>query len=412
MIPAPVARSLRGSLTALLLLSLIGLAGCDPLAWELRMQVHAQQQFDKDALHAVFVEQSRVTILPLAPEPGQSALEALTAGEVELGLVENSAAFVPGIRAILPVYKSVLHILIREDFEFRDGPHPMQDVSVHIMNQSTAGLDFVDLIMRRQGMGPDDYSRDSVITPGVTDVIIYFGPVNPDDTSWYLPGYRLLSLADELNPERRFYQEGIGYIAPNLQPLVIPPLTYLLPGNQDELHTLAVDTLLVTRRDVSEPAIYELTRTFLQQKPRFVAIAPQLFSGINESFDPLNLNFPLHSGARRYLHRDEPSALERYAETINMLAYVFFLVMTGLFALARWRAQRKKDRIDHFYSRVLDIRARAGGVPVESLLRELQLVEREAFDSLIGEKLAANESFRIFTDLLAEARAELRAGGP
>lgn len=188
---------------------------------------------------------------------------------------------------------------------------------------------------------------------------------------------------------------------------VIPALTYDLPGNKKALLTVAVDTLLVTRKEVSEATIYKLTQTFLEQKPRFTAIAPHLFSGINESFDPLALNFPLHRGARAYLQRDDPSFIERYAETINLLVYLTFLFISAFLAFTRWRDHRKKDRIDVFYDRVLAIRDEQGKRSTEERLAELQALEREAFSSLIAEKLAANESFRIFTDLLATARTEI-----
>jgi hypothetical protein len=193
-----------------------------------------------------------------------------------------------------------------------------------------------------------------------------------------------------------------------MQPKVIPALTYDLPGNSDALLTVAVDTLLVTRKEVSEAAVYELTKTLLEQKPRFTAIAPHLFAGINDTFDPLTLNFPLHRGARAYLERDNPGFIERYAETINMLVYLTFLLISAFLAFARWREQRKKDRIDTFYHRVLSICDEVPPRPAEQRLAELHAIEREAFDSLISEKLSANESFRIFTDLLATARNDIR----
>ena len=153
--------------------------------------------------------------------------------------------------------------------------------------------------------------------------------------------------------------------------------------------------------------IYELAKTLIEQKPRFVAIAPNLFRDIREDFDPLDLNFPLHVGVRRYLARDEPGLLERYAETINMLVYLAFLILTSLIGFSRWRSHRKKDRIDTFYTRVLAIAERSAVEDHALLGRELDALEREAFESLIAEKLAADESFRIFTEILASTRGKL-----
>ena len=321
--------------------------------------------------------------------------------------MENSAAFVPGARAVLPVYESVLHIAIRDDYQPSKMVSPLQDANFYVANRSVAGTRFVEVVTRRQELAEGQFRVSQDFEEGTTDIIVYFGPINPEHTAWLRPGFSLVSLDNHLNPQREFYRKGIGYLAPNMKPKVIPAYTYDLPGNREALLTVAVDTLLVTHKDVSEATIYELTRTFLEQKPRLTALAPHLFSGINESFDPLDLSFPLHAGARAYLERDDPSFIERYAETINMLVYVSFLLISAFLAFARWREHRKKDRIDVFYQQVMAIRDRIGQIPSAELLEQLEQLEREAFNSLIAEKLAANDSFRIFTDMLVRLRADL-----
>ena len=99
--------------------------------------------------------------------------------------------------------------------------------------------------------------------------------------------------------------------------------------------------------------------------------------------------------------------LERYAESINLLAYLIFLLLSAAVAFTRWRAHAKKDRIDIFYTRALGIEEQADGSNHVDLLSQLRELEQEAFRSLIAEKLAANESFRIFIDLLQRIRADL-----
>ena len=307
------------------------------------------------------------------------------------------------------MYESVLHIAFNYDFSSDLPDKPLMGARFFITNNSAAGRELVQVVTQRQGLKPSDYSIRPTLVPEETDVIVYFGPINPERTDWIPPGFELISLDSEFNPQSQFYQEGIGYTAPNMKPKVIPAMTYELPGNDVALLTVAVDTLLVVRRDVPAPKVYQLTKTLLEQKPRFNAVAPSLFGGINDSFDPLDLNFPLHPGARAYLERDEPGLLERYAETINMLVYVTFLIITSFIAFGRWRNHQKKDRIDVFYQRVFEIRDRADSEPASDLLRELDELEREAFDSLIREKLLADESFRIFTELLGRLRYDLQA---
>lgn len=393
---------------SLLVICVLTLSGCSSADDELRVYPLSYQQMDPEAMEAIFEQRSGVRMRLAKPISGVSALDALARGEVDLTLVENSTPFESGVRAVLPTYKSVLHLLARDGFSLQQGQQSLKGASIYVANDSKAGKTFIELAAQRQHVAADDLHLVSEFVPGETDLIVYFGPITPSNHAWYYPGYRLLSLNDSLAASNRDHLEGIRHLVPQMRVTVIPSRTYDLPGNEGPIASLEVDTLLVTRKAVPEAVIYELTKTLIQQKPRFTAIAPALFSGLTENFDPMDLNFPLHRGARRFLNRDEPSFLERYAETINMLVYLAFLLLTSLVGISRWRAQRKKDRIDTFYTRVLAIRERADGEDSDFLLAELDALEKEAFESLIAEKLAADESFRIFTELLSRARAELK----
>lgn len=394
---------------ALFVIVLFALGGCGEPADKLRMHIPKVGVIDQDIVKPLFEQQSGVGVVMAELPPHVSGLDALLSGQADLALVENSSPFQPGIRAVLPGYKSVLHILVRDGTTINGSPQPLRNRSIYIRNDSPAGKAFIEMAAERQKLTADELNIVSVLEPGKTDIIIYFGPVAPRSPRWFVPGYSLYSMQHD-DVAGAMSARAIGYMLPHVEPEVIPAQTYDLPGNETDVYTLSVDALLATRKDIPERIIYKLTKTVLQEKPRFEAIAPEIFSGISEDFDPLALSFPLHSGARRYLERDEPSTLERYAETINMLAYLLFALLTGVFGLARLHSQRKKDRIDEFYSKIIAIRMRAMSEPHEQLLFELQQLELEAFDSLIAEKLAADESFRIFIELLTRAISELNVG--
>jgi TRAP-type uncharacterized transport system substrate-binding protein len=391
---------------------LVAIAGCELVDKELRFLVAEHRQFSPEQLAEIIEEQTGLEVVQALVEPGRDPIVAIRNREADLALVENSVTFLPGLRAVIPVYESVLHIASDPGYEPIDADFPLLGASFYVANGSVAGRAFVELVIKRQELKLSDIRITGEFVEGETDFIIYFGPIDPGNVNWMRPGYVLASLDNELNPRRKFYEEAISYTAPKLAPKIIPAFTYNLPGNEEPLLSVSVDTLLVTHKDMPEAAIYELTRVLLEQKTRFTAIAPQLFAGINESFDPLDLNFPLHRGARAYLERDDPSFIELYAETINMLVYVSFLMISAVLAFARWRDRVKKDRIDVFYARVMAIRDEGDGRDAMERLDDLDALEREAFDSLIGEKLSANESFRIFTDLLQQARKEISTSTP
>lgn len=389
------------------IIPLLLITACAEHKHNVRFHLLNYQDIDTRAIQDIFQQQASIQLEISHSQPGQSALEALQAGDVDLALVNNSTPFTEGIRAIMPVHKSLLHLLVREDLGTGEETRSLRNKIIYIANNSLAGRKLVELLAERQQLSPDDYTLVDVPKSGETDLILYFGPINPINAIWQGKGYRLVNLANAEDNEFTLSRTSLSYLLPGMEIMDIPARTYPIPGNETKVKTIGVDTLLVTRRDLSINLVYLLSQTLFEQKPRFRAVAPSLFSGINASFDPMQLNFPLHPGARRYLARDEPGFLERYAETINMLVYVAFLIITGFLGLARWRAHRKKDRIDTFYTRALEIREQATRENSPALKQQLLKLEQEAFQSLIAEKLAANESFRIFTDLMTRIHTDL-----
>lgn len=111
-----------------------------------------------------------------------------------------------------------------------------------------------------------------------------------------------------------------------------------------------------------------------------------------------------------YLERNEPSFFERYAEMIGVFFSIFIVLAGGIPSLVRWNKHRKKDRIDKYYIRLLEIEKNVENFKTtdecERYLKEITELRRNAFKQLINEKLIADESFRIFINL-AESTIEL-----
>ncbi|WP_157976426.1 TAXI family TRAP transporter solute-binding subunit [Parahaliea mediterranea] len=384
------------------------LSGCER-GGPLRLHALTYQQIDVTALQAAIASEGHFDIVPGGGPADLSSLQALTEGYADLGIIDNSTPFQSGVRTVIPLYRSVLHLLVRDGVSLAQKRQTGEDISVYVVNDSHAGQTFLSLAAQRAGILANRLHRVNQLQSGVTDVIVYFGPINPQSTPWYQPGYSLVSLADAGEAAAEFLREGVSLLVPQLKSMEIPALTYNLPGNERPLQSLSVATLLVSAKAIDEERIYALTRLLVEQKPLFAALEPDIFSWVSERFDREKLNFPLHPGARRYFERDEPTPLERYADSINLLVYLAILLATGVVGLLRWRTQRKKDRVDTFYSRLLVIRERSPHEPAAELLEEVRQLELEAYRLLIHEKLSADESFRIFTDLLGSIRAELQA---
>jgi hypothetical protein len=89
-------------------------------------------------------------------------------------------------------------------------------------------------------------------------------------------------------------------------------------------------------------------------------------------------------------------------------------LFSAAFAATRMYKLRRKNRIDTYYAKVMEIRRRAPETALAgervAATRELRALQNNAFEQLIADKLAADDSFRIFitmsNDLIRELSAE------
>lgn len=392
------------------LMGLAMLATMAQAAPDLRMHPPLLGQVDVQALSSILEDEARLSLgRDASVAPGDDPIASLIDGSADLVIVDNTRPFEPGLRAVLNLYTAVMHLSIRADLDISDGPREGKKLQVELLPDSHAGRMITQLLSERsRGARPLVEVWDPA-SPEGPDLQLYLGPINPRNTSWFREGFRLVALDSLSNPGAEFYLEGIRFLMPQFTYTRIPALTYTLPGNEEGLDALAVDMLLVSHRRVRPELIYALTKTLVEQKARFAAIEPGLFRWLNSSFDIDALTFPLHSGARMYINRDDPGFLERYAETLNFLVYVTALLVTAILAFSRWRARRRKDRVDGFYQRIIELRERFRHGAPDATLEALEAIESDAFAALIDERLAANDSFRIFMDLADGLRREIRA---
>jgi TRAP transporter TAXI family solute receptor len=85
------------------------------------------------------------------------------------------------------------------------------------------------------------------------------------------------------------------------KPALIPAGTY--DGQQDDVRTIGVDTLLVCRGDLSEDVVYALVKAFFASLPELMD-ASELIRGADPDFAPAT-PIALHPGAARYYREQE-----------------------------------------------------------------------------------------------------------
>ena len=245
-------------------------------------------------------------------------------------------------------------------------------------------------------------------------MVVIFAPVMPDIPDRIRPcgDYRLYSLGRPEDLGTGLAVDAVALLNPQLKPFVIPQGTY------DELTprpivTLAVDKLLVASRDLSETAVYDLLRELLRMKPALSASHPGLFHQLTDDFDISGSAFVIHPGALAYVQRDEPGVLERYSGVAEVAVTLMIGLVSGIYAVYRIFTIRRKNRIDAFCKEAIDIRDQLDGTVDEAQRAEavarIKSLQDRAYRMMIEEKLAADESFRIFITLCNDIIADISA---
>jgi len=167
----------------------------------------------------------------------------------------------------------------------------------------------------------------------------------------------------------------------------------------------------VAREGISNDVVYEITKMIVEQKG-VLGQKNNIFGFVTEKFNAEKLKFPIHEGAKDYFERNEPTFLEKY---IDVIGFAFTIILTffgGIKSFLVWNKLRKKNRIDEYYKIVLATLDNLNNINdidiLEIEMKNLIELRKKAFSELINEKLTANESFRIFTELLDNTLQDIR----
>jgi len=347
--------------------------------------------------------------------------QRLIDGEVDLALLQNDTPTHPDIKAVLPIYPEVLHIIYPDTL----APGSLRELVVGrrvAMGPADSGTArFTKYLLHGLGIQPDEYTpvyppfAHNFLCDSIEVSCAVTGLNNPLTLQMVNGGGGTLWSLDD--PELAFRGstiDGFCLHYPQARSFIIPKNTYGL-APLDPVLTVAVDAVLVCRADLDAGIIYDIVHGILAGKP-LLAQNDHVLNGLSEEFDPQQLNFTLHDGCRQYLERDRPGFFERYAEVFGLGFTIMLALYGAITALARWRQQRKKDRIDVYYEEVLAIKSDLTAAPTHAACDEashrLYDLRERAFVQLVNEQLAADESFRIFVTLLNDVLREISSRRP
>lgn len=271
------------------------------------------------------------------------------------------------IRALMPLYKSPLHVVARKSLGWTD----LRDIPPHakaylgpaggateVLTQLV--LDHDGIIIERQGADLDYHQAASKLTAGEIDVGFFIVALNAGIMQRLLQSNDLQLLSIDHAP-------ALKMLYPYLDAMSIPAAIYKSMGT--ELTTIGTRTLLATSSDLSGYEVYEIATKLSEHMHDLIKGVPFNATKVTDTDPQRDLYYPLHEGALSFYSHDPPFFLDpRVLAGIGTYLSVLFAGSTILSQVLRnYRVQR----IYHAVERA----ARAAGVLAYGRKRNLTRYE-------------------------------------
>ena len=349
------------------------------------------------------------------PAPGMPVVEVLAGGHADLALLTNVERYDERINVVVPLYPSVLHILTSRDSEARQIRDLFANSEVYAGPPGSITRRIVADVAENLHVPDSEFELVDTVSPS-TNVIIVFAPIDREQivSDERIRDARMFSFGTPADIGAGTRIDRATLLNPRLRAFVIPAGTYdaLTP---EPVVTLAVDNLLVARRDLPAAIVYDLYAEILRLRPALFGDRPELYQPLDDDLADENWAFSMHPGAIDFLRQDEPTFVERYSGVAEVLVTIMIGAISGGYALIRIYRIRRKNRIDRFYVEVIrirdSIRPDASETEREAAIAEIRELQDRAFGMLVDERLAADESFRIFIELTNNSIERLSARG-
>lgn len=347
-------------------------------------------------------------------------IKMLAAGDVDFCIAQNDAIIqlkknnanprkYDNIRTLIPLYPEILFIVYKKEIKANSLRELVSGRTVAMGPKTSGTAAFVKSFFTSFNIDTTIFTpfhsplwAENTISDSV-DVACVLTAFNLNTISKMLnqKGGKLFSLGDPKLANQGSSVDGFCWRYYAAKPFIIPKGTY---GSKPEkpVLTVAIDAILQVDEAVESDVVYELVESLVQNKQSAV-VDNILLAEISADFNPDKLGFPLHEGTRMYLDKDKPTFIEKWSEPMALGFSILIAFVGGISSFVRWQNFRKKNRIDVYYKKILEIEKNIDSLPskeeFEKIVETIIEIRNQAFRDLMKEKLLADESFRIYINL-------------
>jgi len=380
-----------------------GLASCTSRSGDVRI-VSSSEEPQNELLGVIgqtLEDQLGYSTSIIVGNDSYSNIDSILNDRADIAIVENFAPYMPGVNTIMPLYEQILHVFYNKDIKVSSFKSLCEGRSMYIGEKGSATYILMNKLFTSFEVDTSLVNISYEIFEQV-DVFCAFTHIIRNEDLQGMEDFMLFSFDRVDHIGKGSIIEGICLKNPYLSPFVIPNQLYN-ENNSTPVLTLSSMALLVGKETLPRDMVYDIIKTLRSSRLQLGREGTLAMMDFNDSYNLHRINFPLHEGAMDYLDRHQPSFLERYAEVISVLVSIIIAFGSAIFTFNGWNKQRKKNRVDMFYAKILDIKTLSENttsvIDLMQLIGKIQDIQKEAFEMLMREKLIADESFRIFVEL-------------
>ncbi len=290
-----------------------------------------------------------------------SNISLLNQGKIDLATIRSDTPVVNNVRMVADLFPDFFQIISRADAPIFQ-PTDLVGKRIAIADFGTDEFRSFWIIGDHYDLPIQSINWKTMNFQRATDRLLA-GQVDAIFTVRSLRDRLLLNLFEDAelkNLNLRFVSidqaEAISIKRPFLDTGIVPKGAFLgkQPTPLDDATTVTVDRVLVTRDDLPEEHIRELTRILFENRLD-LTIRFALANAINRPMIDEGLNIPLHSGSQQFYTRDEPTFLQENAEPLTLVVTLLAMLASSLFALRSRFISTQKDRLDSYNYELLDI---------------------------------------------------------
>lgn len=350
----------------------------------------------------------------VAARDASQNIALLNAKRIDAAVIRADTPVFSDIRGVANLYPDLFHLIVRNDvpaFSIRD----LARIHVSVPDFDTANFrsfwvigDHYDLPIDGFRWTAEPFVRGArKLLAGEVDALFAVRSMRDRQLIRMFEDAQLTGLKLRYIPIRQ--ADAVAVKRPFLSAAEIPVggFTGAHPVPSSDTPTLGVERVLVTRADVNEPAIRELTRILFEHR-KDLTVRFALASAITPPDMTGGLTVPLHEGAAAFFNRDEPSFVQENAEPLALLVTVMTVLVSSMIALRSRFVASQKNSADIYNYQLLDIQQRTTNATsraeLTTLKHELNEVLKTVVVALDADEVS-DEGFQSFS-LLWEAVRE------